>query len=840
MHTLQLKLLGLIVLLLLPKAWGEELVLGHFVSTNHPMHRDVFLPLAATLSKVSGGRLTLRIEPNLKDSSAQYDRVVSGAYDLVFGLPDYTPGRFPRTMLMELPEIAGSPREGTQMLAASLPRSLEPEFKEVHPLGVWVNEPSVLLTRNRQVTRPEDLVGVRVRASDPTSARILGLLGAVPVILPVNGIAAAFNSGDIEAALIGSSGILPFQLHTVANGCTEGLPSLLTGFYLLMNRPKWDALDEESKRWLTEATGAAFSRDATRAYERSGQEGLDAMGKGGTGRVRLSPAEFQRFLDRITPVIPEVLANLSAGGIDGQAVLDDFRPRLRVGSLAPTPTLEIRGAPGTRYRVEGSMDLQEWHPLGETRTGANGGTNWVPGGTTVTNRYFRTAEIPVANPNLRSIDHLVVLYMENRSFDSLYGFFPGANGIANAPSFVQVDLNGVPYQTLPAGNSGIQTNLPVAPFDAGPFFPVDKPTQLSITHQFYEQQAQIHGGRMDRFVVYGSFAAKSAPIPQMPIPDGIVMGYHDATQLPLGQLAMEYTLCDNFFHSAFGGSFLNHQWLVAARSPVFRPRPSDPPPLDSMKAILDRNGTIIGNWSAILTPDEYAVNTCSSSQLAKPGVGFTGIIPPQVHDTIGDRLDERGIDWAWYSEDWDAVLKGLATGEVPDQLNFHFHHQPFAFFEQYAPNSDAGKAHLMDLNRFEEDLAAKRPLKTVSFLKFGGRSDEHPGYTSVLGSEQKAHDLIRRIQSHPDYARSLIVVTYDENGGHWDHVAPPVVDRWGPGVRVPAILISPFVRRGYVDHEQYETVSILRMIEERFDLRPLGYRDAAATSLGTGLVSPRP
>ena len=86
------------------------------------------------------------------------------------------------------------------MLASTLTKSLAPEFEGVHPLGLWVNEPSVLLTRNRRVSRPEDLAGVRVRASDPTSARILTLLGAVPVILPVNAIAAAFGSGEIGRA----------------------------------------------------------------------------------------------------------------------------------------------------------------------------------------------------------------------------------------------------------------------------------------------------------------------------------------------------------------------------------------------------------------------------------------------------------------------------------------------------------------------------------------------------------------------------------------------------------------------------------------------------------------
>ena len=77
----------------------------------------------------------------------------------------------------------------------------------------------------------------------------------------------------------------------------------------------------------------------------------------------------------------------------------------------------------------------------------------------------------------------------------------------------------------------------------------------------------------------------------------------------------------------------------------------------------------------------------------------------------------------------------------------------------------------------------------------------------------------------------MIVVTYDENGGRWDHVAPPKGDRWGPGTRVPAIVVSPLAKRGFVDHIQYDTTSILRTIEQRWNLAPLGARDAKVNSL---------
>ena len=78
------------------------------------------------------------------------------------------------------------------------------------------------------------------------------------------------------------------------------------------------------------------------------------------------------------------------------------------------------------------------------------------------------------------------------------------------------------------------------------------------------------------------------------------------------------------------------------------------------------------------------------------------------------------------------------------------------------------------------------------------------------------------------WPNTAIIVTYDEHGGRWDHVAPPVIDRWGPGERVPGIIISPWAKKGFVDHTQYETVSVLALIEKIWNLQPLGTRDAAA------------
>jgi acid phosphatase len=112
-------------------------------------------------------------------------------------------------------------------------------------------------------------------------------------------------------------------------------------------------------------------------------------------------------------------------------------------------------------------------------------------------------------------------------------------------------------------------------------------------------------------------------------------------------------------------------------------------------------------------------------------------------------------------------------------------------------------------------------LEQVVFYKPQGNLNEHAGYADVQAGDAHIADLISHLQRSPQWKHMLIIVTYDENGGFWDHVAPPKGDRWGPGTRIPAIIISPFAKKGYVDHTAYDTTSILRLISRRFHLPAL-------------------
>jgi acid phosphatase len=362
-----------------------------------------------------------------------------------------------------------------------------------------------------------------------------------------------------------------------------------------------------------------------------------------------------------------------------------------------------------------------------------------------------------------------------------------------------------------------------------------------LVHRYYQNIEQIDGGRNDRFAAVSDAG-------------GLVMGTYDGSSMAVWQLARQFTLADHFFMGTFGGSFMNHLWLACACVARY---PNAP---DTLKSRLDAQGRLLRKadsptsaltgpprWEldGALTPEGDAVNTIQppyepsgigpatggDPQLADPA---GNPLPPQDAPTIGDRLTERSISWAWYSGGWNQALadsvqpgsgsRGVIYSSKPGSPNFQPHHQPYNYFRRYAPGTPARREHLKDLSDLLSDLQ-RGQLPQVVFYKPTGSQNQHPGYTDVLSGDRHIEDLVHQIRASSAWASTLIIVTYDENGGFWDHVPPPsgagYGDRWGPGTRVPTILISPFVKKGYVDHTPNDTGSILRLLTRRFGLAPL-------------------
>ena len=505
---------------------------------------------------------------------------------------------------------------------------------------------------------------------------------------------------------------------------------------------------------------------------------------------------------------------------------------------------------------------------------------------------------------LRSkVDTIVVIYAENRAFDNLYGNFPGARALSEVvdrdgrplPAYVpQIDRDGSVLATLPRSWGGVtaagirpvvteaqSAGLPNAPFSIEHAFTAQSGVTLStatvtrdLWHRFFEHQMQIDGGKNDGYAAWSDAG-------------GLALGHYDYSRSALYGLAKEFVLADNFFQGAFGGSFLNHQYLICACAPLY-PN-ADTAAAKPSIAILEQDAA--GHYlprlkqaadakpsaldepprfalSGNITPANYfgdgqfyAVNTMQPAYqpsgnkpaaidedtlYADPNNPTT--LPPQNQATIGDALDAKGVHWIWYAGAWN---QALADGRRPPQQvrtaiytpataggnpDFQAHHQPFNYYERFDPTAHAEQraAHLKDYSNLIDDAAAGR-LPAVGFYKPQGNLNQHAGYASVAEGDAHLAEVVAKLRASPQWRHMVIVITYDEFGGAWDHVAPPAGDLLGPGARIPALIISPFARRGTVDHTPYDTASILRLITRRFNLAVLpgiAQRDAGLTAHG--------
>ncbi len=501
------------------------------------------------------------------------------------------------------------------------------------------------------------------------------------------------------------------------------------------------------------------------------------------------------------------------------------------------------------------------------------------------------------NDQLSKINHIVVIYEENHSFDNLYGGWEGVNGRANATpaKTTQVDQNGVAYGCL----KQLDVNLTSPPllatctdaahgitsaflntwFTIDQFIPASATTcpapadafnhpngilngqglpggcTRDLVHEFYQEQYQLNDGAQNRYMS-GSDSA------------GTTMGVYDTKQLPIYKYLHSgghphYAIADDFFQAAFGGSFLNHQWLIAAATPVYPNAPSYPggvappgmPP--DLHSFIDANGMptsyplytaqgfVKRNPLTVVCPSpvpnracgDYAVNTMQPTY--PPSGTFGAKLVPQYGTTIGDRLSAAGVSWnsvlrAGWTTTRRPVIRIAALPVPPSALRLL----------RGVCTRHAGRTHLRDEQEFMSTVAGSSKscnLPAVSFDKPLGEENEHPGYASEPNGSDHLVSLLKTIDSSACAKDTMVIVAYDEFGGQWDHVSPPGQggtpgphDIWGPGTRIPALVIAPGLRGNFaVDHTQYDTTSILATIEHRWDLAPLGSRDAAVNDLSS-------
>jgi phospholipase C len=347
-------------------------------------------------------------------------------------------------------------------------------------------------------------------------------------------------------------------------------------------------------------------------------------------------------------------------------------------------------------------------------------------------------------PEAAGFEHIIVVMMENRSFDHFLGWMPGANGKQSGLTYLDSKGGSHPTHSL-------------APDYQGCGF-------LDPGHSYQDGRVQYNSGGADGWLLDGSDEsdtnAKQAN-------DIYAIGYYGAADLPfLSAAGAAFTVCDNYFAGILSATYPNRFYMHAAQT-------------------------------------DRLSNTSTTSSLP----------------TIWSRLEEKGLSRRYYFSDLPFLaLWGTRYADIT---------KPFSQFI-----SDA----------------AGGTLPNVAFIdpRFGGEdqgasNDDHP-HADIRTGEAFLNQIYDAIRSSPNWSKTVLVINYDEWGGFYDHVPPPLApiptasaaagDTDGRlGFRVPCLVISPYARRNFIAHGQYDHTSILKMIEWRFGLPPLTVRDETANNL---------
>lgn len=402
------------------------------------------------------------------------------------------------------------------------------------------------------------------------------------------------------------------------------------------------------------------------------------------------------------------------------------------------------------------------------------------------------------------INHFIYIIQENQSFDRYFGTYPGANGI---PAGIKL-----PYR--PGGKP-----------EVAPFHLHDTAIPHDLNHSWQAAHTAYHGGKMDGFL-WGEWpeallyywgrqpvpqpnpelvhpkavtaprhgarrrsrhgakrtpaerggqlsAASRAAGPPKGLPPAWVLNtlsYYDWHEIPnYWEYARRFTLCDNFFSSLMGPSEPNHLYTVAAQS-----------------------GGLVNN----------------------PGPGVAQEPGVYTFPTMAQLLQNANVSWRYYDQ----------------KTNPHQHSlwNPLPGFVAFQKDPRLME-HLVPLGNYYHDIA-EHQLPEVAWIVPTAEDSEHPPADARQGMWHVTH-LVNALMNSPYWKDSVIILTWDDYGGFYDHVPPPNVDKYGYGPRVPALIISPYAKGGVICHTHFDFTSPLKLIEERFGLEPLTERDAKAADM---------
>jgi phospholipase C len=394
-------------------------------------------------------------------------------------------------------------------------------------------------------------------------------------------------------------------------------------------------------------------------------------------------------------------------------------------------------------------------------------------------RRLPSAAAAVPATGIHKIRHVVIIMQENRSFDSFFGTFPGADGIPMKDGVPTVCVPDPyqhrcvrPYHTSEDRNAG------------GP-------------HDHIDAMRDIDGGKMDGFIEQAHRGRRLACVADVQAPAcslapadaASVMGYHDAREIPnYWTWAKDFVLQDHLFQSDTSWSLPAHLYMVSGWS-----------------AKCSKKGDPTSCRPAVQAP---------GSPPGEPQ-NTTGAIPDYAWTDLTYLLHRHHVSWGYYvfkGTQPDCDNNAMFCKPIPQNAKTPGIWNPMPYFDTVREDHQLG-----DIRPFRDFLAEAKAgtLPAVSWITPTQKVSDHPpalisdGQTYVTG-------VIDRIMRSPDWSSTAIFLAWDDWGGFYDHVQPPTVDAQGYGLRVPGLMISPYARQGYVDHQVLSFDAYLKFIEDDF------------------------
>jgi phospholipase C len=473
-------------------------------------------------------------------------------------------------------------------------------------------------------------------------------------------------------------------------------------------------------------------------------------------------------------------------------------------------------------------------------------------------------------PTTTPIKHVIVIFNENQSFDHYFGTYPYATNPAGEPAF-----HALP--DTPRANNLLSGGL----LDQNPNTtqPFRMDTGLaSVTcdqnHSYTPEQQAADHGLMDLFPEEtGGGSSPGSPCNDYGKGPGVVMGYFDGnTVTALWNYAQHFAMSDNSYGTTYGPSTVGAINLIAGTTANMTLLPTRPDGSAANGSGNIANGAMSGTLIGDVRP---AGDECV---LTAPGLS-TSLLGSVAGTNVGDLLNAKGLTWGWfqggfaptgYNSNGQAVCAahhaGLAGDDaVTDTGDYVPHHEAFQFYpstqnlHHVLPSDPAligtskdGTHHQYDLSAFWTALGEDR-LPSVSYLKGAAYQDGHPGYSDPIDEQNFVVSVVNAVANSPYWNDTAIIIAYDDSDGWYDHVLGPVVSqssvsddalvapgncgsngsaetqgRCGYGPRLPLLVISPWAKQNYIDHRAIDQSSILRFIEDNWNLGRIGNGSADA------------